>query len=308
MPKAQQGFAAVLPALDPFPGNQPQRGGPYFTAGAPSAGTSCVQTVTLGGTPTGGTFTLIFNGQETGTIAWTATDATLASNIATALNALSNIGASGVAGAVGTGNSGIGTYTVTFQNQNAVLTVPAMVIGSNKLTGTAPTVTVAVTTAGVTATLRGSDPGTDIVDYTGPRRWTNTGTLSAPSFARQGTNIAVVALTATTATTGGAVGSWTPPEGAPVMITRAWIYVATKSTGAATVDVGVAANATTSNDTLIDGADVGTASNVVKDNISDASTNGLSRALLTGVQYVTFTGLADTTGMVATGFVEYLKP
>ena len=31
--------------------------GPYENAGVPSAGTSEVQTLTIGGTPTGGTFT-----------------------------------------------------------------------------------------------------------------------------------------------------------------------------------------------------------------------------------------------------------
>jgi hypothetical protein len=37
----------------------------YQSAGAPSAGTSEIQTLTIGGTPTGGTFTLAFDGFQT---------------------------------------------------------------------------------------------------------------------------------------------------------------------------------------------------------------------------------------------------
>ena len=56
MPSASQGYAPALPASSPFPGNQPQQGGPYFCRRHPVTGVSAVQTLTLGGTPTGGTF------------------------------------------------------------------------------------------------------------------------------------------------------------------------------------------------------------------------------------------------------------
>ncbi len=39
-------------------------------AGAPSAGTSEVQTLTIGGTPTGGTFTIHFEGFTSSAITW----------------------------------------------------------------------------------------------------------------------------------------------------------------------------------------------------------------------------------------------
>jgi len=51
-----------------------------------------VQTLTITGTPTGGTFKLTFGGQQTGTIAYNAT----ASTVQTALRALSTIGSTGV--------------------------------------------------------------------------------------------------------------------------------------------------------------------------------------------------------------------
>ena len=58
-----------------------------------TAGTNAAaKPLTFGGTVTGGTFTLTFNGQTTGAIQWSATAATLQANILTSLEALPNIG------------------------------------------------------------------------------------------------------------------------------------------------------------------------------------------------------------------------
>lgn len=315
MPSLAKGFAPPLIFPNAFAGFTAQQGGPYVCAGAPTGGTSCVQTVTIGGTPTGGTFTLQFGGQTTGTIAWTATDATLASNIATALNALSNVGASGTVGAVGTGSSGIGTYTVTFQNQNSDLPVPTITVGQNSMAGTAPTVSVATTTTGISGTLRGAYPGTQVTDYTTTKEWTNTGTTAAPNFVRSDSYFEALTLTATTATTGGAVGSWTPVEGAPIIITRAMVYVATASTGAANLSVGVGASATTSATNLIAATSAHTSSSVLDSFTSQivaatAAESGIVTLaqILTAGQYVTVTGSASTAGMVATLYVWYFRP
>src|SRR5690349_13030962 len=83
-------------------------------AGTPSAGTDEVQTITVGGTPTGGTFTLTFQNRTTAAITWSATNNTLRDNVDAALEALPNIGTGGVTTAVGTMTAGIGTLTVTF--------------------------------------------------------------------------------------------------------------------------------------------------------------------------------------------------
>lgn len=182
MPSASQGYATPLNLPNPFPGNTPQQGGPYFTAGVPSSGTSCVQTLTIGGTPTGGGFTLLFGGQSTGFITWSATDATLEANIAAALNGLTTVGPSGVAVTAGTGSSGIGTYLITFQAQNEKLTVPAILPGRNQFTGTNPTLAVAVTTVGVTATLRGCLPGTRVANRLTGLVYRNTGTPTNPTW------------------------------------------------------------------------------------------------------------------------------
>ena len=56
-------------------------------AGNNYTGTNTVQTIAFTGTPTGGTFTLAFNGATTAPIAYSATFATLASNITAALAA-----------------------------------------------------------------------------------------------------------------------------------------------------------------------------------------------------------------------------
>lgn len=289
-----------------FETNNPQGVG-LAIAGAPTAGTSCVQTLTIGGTPTGGSFRLAYDGLVTGAIAWSATDATLIANIKAALEALPNVGPSNTAVAAGTGSSGIGTYTITAANALAKLSIPAITVASSALAGTAPTVAMAVTTAGVTATLRGAYRGTAVTDHLTGRSWVNVGTPTSPSWARSDVRTAVVPLTATSATTGGAVAAWAPPEGGPVLLLSAIVYTTTKSTGAATCDIGTAADAVTSSDNLIDGLDIGTAV-VCADNITDKGTNGKSRQLLAAGQYVTVTGSADTAGLVGTLYLRYLKP
>src|SRR3954466_12066804 len=86
-------------------------------AGAPVAGTDEVQTITFGGTPTGGTFTLTYDGFTTAAITWVAVNATLIAAIDAALEALPNIGTGGVVTAVGTMRGVIGTATVTFSGR-----------------------------------------------------------------------------------------------------------------------------------------------------------------------------------------------
>jgi hypothetical protein len=94
------------------------------------------------------------------------------------------------------------------------------------------------------------------------------------------------------------------PEGMVVLVDRAMLYVRTASSGASTLDIGVAANATTSSDNLIDGrsgAVVG-----LYDNITDGGTNGKSRQLLQSGGYVTVTvASGNITGLVADVFVTY---
>jgi hypothetical protein len=156
-------------------------------AGAPSSGTDEVQTITIGGTPTGGSFKLGFKGQTTGAIAWSATNATLIANIQAALRALATVGGANVNVAVGSMTAGIGTATVTFVSALGKKAVPTISVVSNDLTGTAPTVAVAETTPGVSATGRGAPKGARLVDTTNGIAYINTGTADAPTWTKVGT-------------------------------------------------------------------------------------------------------------------------
>jgi hypothetical protein len=125
-------------------------GGEIITVG----GTSEVQTVTITGTPTGGTFTLTFSGQTTGSIAYNAA----AAAVQTALVALSNINPGDVT--VG-GGPGPGTpYTVTFGGQYASTDVAQMTANGSFTGGTVPAIAVTTTTPGV--------PGATAIGYRAP--------------------------------------------------------------------------------------------------------------------------------------------
>ena len=154
----------------------------YASAGAPSAGTSEVQTLTIGGTPSGGTFKLAFEGFTTAAITWNSTNATLVSNIDTALEALPNIGTGGVTTAVGTMTAGVGTITITFAGNLANKAVSTITVANNSMTGTSPTVAVAETTPGVDATGRGAGVGATLTDTTNGKLYINTGSANSPTW------------------------------------------------------------------------------------------------------------------------------
>lgn len=157
-------------------------GSPLRNAGVPSDGTTEVQTLTIGGTPTGGTFTLSYKGFTTTPISWTATDATLISDVDAALEALPSIGTGGITAADGTLTSGIGTITLTFAGNHVKLAVDLITADGALLTGTAPTAVVTETTAGVTATHRGCPKGALCIDTTNGDLYQNSGTALAPTW------------------------------------------------------------------------------------------------------------------------------
>lgn len=110
----------------------------------PYAGqTNEVQSVTITGTPTGGTFTLTWSGQTTAAIPYNAT----AAQVLAALQALSNIGNNDVSV---TGGPGPGSaFAVTFKGLLGGTDVAAMTASGAGLTGgTTPGVTIGTTTAG----------------------------------------------------------------------------------------------------------------------------------------------------------------
>lgn len=108
----------------------------------PALGSNEVQTITITGTPTGGTYTLTFSGQTTAAIAYNAA----AADVQSALEALSNIGVGDVTAA---GGPHPGTpITVTFGGQYAGTDVTQMTATGSLTGGTSPTVTVSTTTPG----------------------------------------------------------------------------------------------------------------------------------------------------------------
>jgi hypothetical protein len=157
----------------------------YSVTGAPVAGTNEVQTITIGGTPTAGSFTLTFEGFTTAAIPWSAVNATLLASIDAALEALPNIGTGGVTTAAGTLTAGIGTITVTFTGNVATRAVATMSWVSS-LTGTSPTLAVAETTPGVAPTAQGAPIGALLVRDNGTI-YANTGTALAPTWTVVGT-------------------------------------------------------------------------------------------------------------------------
>lgn len=96
------------------------------------------QTATVTGSPTGGTFTLTFDGQTTGTIAYNASAATVES----ALEALSNITDVTVTGSAG------GPWTVEFVDPGLQNVAEMTADGSGLTGGTTPDVAIATTVGG----------------------------------------------------------------------------------------------------------------------------------------------------------------
>jgi hypothetical protein len=162
--KALGGIIAVAPTSVALP--------PALTSG-----TAEVQTVTITGAPTGGTFTLTLVDQTTAAIAYNAT----AADVATAVAALSNVGAGNV---TGSGGPLPGTaVTLTF---SAALGNVAEMTATSALTGgTTPAVTVATTTEGAPIELLTLPAGYDQLGYvtkddgiTFPRETENSDTTS----------------------------------------------------------------------------------------------------------------------------------
>jgi hypothetical protein len=167
---------ATPPALSPAG----PRGDIYLLdgAGAPTDGVSEVQTLTIGGTPTGGTFKLRRAGATTTSIPWSNTNATLIASIDAALEALPGMGAGSVVTAAGTLTAGIGTITLTFA---ATGPQPLVAVDTNALTGTAPTLAVALTTAGVAGTGGGqAGIGSHYTDTTAGQLYLKGGTKARP--------------------------------------------------------------------------------------------------------------------------------
>lgn len=106
-----------------------------------AAGTNEVQDIDFSAVPDAGDWTLLFDGEETGTLAYNANAAAVQS----ALNALSGLSAVTVSGNYSSG------FTVTFAGADGQIDQPMLQMGTNDLeaSSVAVTVTIVETTAGV---------------------------------------------------------------------------------------------------------------------------------------------------------------
>lgn len=99
----------------------------------------------------------------------------------------------------------------------------------------------------------------------------------------------------------GVYKSFDNPFGADVVIMNAYIDIVNGSDGASTVDIGVAADAVTSNDTLFDG--VSLATNGALGMVNSKGTNGGVPQLWTTTKYL---NIAEASGDVAGSSEVYL--
>lgn len=150
--------------------------------GVPVNGTNEVQSIAISGSPTGGTFTLTYDGQTTGAIAYNAS----AAAVQAALEAISNIDSGDVACS---GGPLPGTaVTVTFQNKLGGKNVSLLTANSSGLTGgSTPTVTPSTTTAGVRGTYRTAQNGAILAAKDGDGNgvlYENTGNRGTPTWSQ----------------------------------------------------------------------------------------------------------------------------
>ena len=116
-----------------------------------------------------------------------------------------------------------------------------------------------------------------------------------------------VPLTGALLFAGGEIAGVANPEGKPLIIVDCKIYVDTPSTGAANINVGIAAAATTSSTTLINALAINGA-------ITGLAYHGMTALAAKGAaivwaanQFLTATGSADSTGFTGRFLVTYLR-
>src|SRR3990172_4459539 len=106
---------------------------------------------------------------------------------------------------------------------------------------------------------------------------------------------------------GGEIGAVLNPEGVPLIITDVKIYVDTPSTGAANINVGIAADAVTSDTDLINALAInGTITGKAYHGMTALAAKG--EAQVWGAsEYITATGSASSAGFTGRLFVEYIR-
>ena len=116
-----------------------------------------------------------------------------------------------------------------------------------------------------------------------------------------------VAVSAVTHAAGDHGIAWKNPEGVDIIVECVVLDVTTEATGAATMDIGVAADGTTGSDTLLDGVNVGAAA-ILATNGNNGGTNGKTMVPMTSSQFITGDASASIAGLVGNIWIKYFIP
>lgn len=130
------------------------------------------------------------------------------------------------------------------------------------------------------------------------------------AFNTEGKGFLSVPVTGVASTDGGALCSLANPFGKSAFILRAWMYFATPSSGAANINAGVGATATTDANDIISAMDAVAAGTAKLYNCyqhqETAETEVTAPAVWSSTSYVNVTGSASTAGLAGTLYLEYL--
>jgi len=130
------------------------------------------------------------------------------------------------------------------------------------------------------------------------------------AISNRGYGYLTIDITGVASTAAGGIGEIKNPEGVDVTIIQAWLECITEATAAATVNVGIAATATSADDILsafdLNGITEGAMQNCYVPEIV-AETEVTVPADWGAAQYITFTGASTTAGFTGKLFVEYIR-
>jgi hypothetical protein len=116
-----------------------------------------------------------------------------------------------------------------------------------------------------------------------------------------------IPLTGAALFAGGEIGAMLNPEGVPLIITDVKIYIDTPSTGAADINVGIAADATTSDTDMINALAInGAVTGLAYHGMTALDAKGAAQIWDTD-EYITATGSADSSDFVGRLFVQYIR-
>lgn len=127
------------------------------------------------------------------------------------------------------------------------------------------------------------------------------------TVATHGSGYLEIPLTGALLFAGGEVAAVANPEGVPLIIVDAKLYVVTPSTGGANLNVGIAAAATTSDTDMINALAVdGAITGLAYHGMTALAAKGAAQ-VWGATEYITATGSASTVGFVGKLFVRYIR-